>query len=200
MAQPKKEFFTRIQHKHDIESNWLKAENFTPLSGELIVYDEDDLHPYKRIKIGNNNSKINELKFIGTDEIFWINATVDLNSDDTMVFVLDKNAGEIINAIAENKQAIIKVENGNSIVAVPFIGLEENAILFGAVYGEQYITLILSTESATNNTISLIQEFSYINREEFDETLTAINDKFDQLEQSVDQKTLVQIVTWEADD
>ena len=29
----------RIVHKHDIEANWLKAENFIPKQGEIIIYD-----------------------------------------------------------------------------------------------------------------------------------------------------------------
>ena len=63
MAQSK-EFFTRIQHKHDIEANWIKAVNFTPLNGEIIVYDKDNEHDSARIKIGDGTTKINELPFI----------------------------------------------------------------------------------------------------------------------------------------
>lgn len=58
-----KEFFTRIQHKHDTEANWLKATNFTPLDGEIIIYDKDSSHNYKRIKIGDGVTKINNLPF-----------------------------------------------------------------------------------------------------------------------------------------
>ena len=46
---------SRIQQKHDIESNWLKAINFIPKQGELIVYDIDENHGYERIKIGDGN-------------------------------------------------------------------------------------------------------------------------------------------------
>lgn len=34
------EINTRIQHKHDLEINWLKATDFIPLAGELI-YDKE---------------------------------------------------------------------------------------------------------------------------------------------------------------
>lgn len=68
MAQTK-EFFTRIQHKHDIEANWIKAINFTPLNGEIIVYDKDDTHDYARIKIGDGVTKINELHFMLNDSV-----------------------------------------------------------------------------------------------------------------------------------
>ena len=33
---------SRIQQKHDIEANWLKAINFVPKAGEIIVYDIDE--------------------------------------------------------------------------------------------------------------------------------------------------------------
>ena len=32
---------TRIQLKHDFEARWNEAKNFTPLEGELIIYDAE---------------------------------------------------------------------------------------------------------------------------------------------------------------
>ena len=58
-----KEFFTRIQHKHDIEENWLKATNFTPLDGEIIIYDIDDNYDYERIKVGDGITNVSALPF-----------------------------------------------------------------------------------------------------------------------------------------
>jgi hypothetical protein len=80
---------TRIQNKHDLEVNWLLAENFVPLQGELIVYDievdadgavltktvdgatvpalpEGRTEPYcyERIKIGDGVHAVNDLPFI----------------------------------------------------------------------------------------------------------------------------------------
>ena len=56
---------TRIQQKHDIEANWLKAVNFIPKVGEVIVYDIDETHTIPRMKIGDGVKNINELEFIG---------------------------------------------------------------------------------------------------------------------------------------
>jgi hypothetical protein len=53
----------RIQHKHDTEANWIKATNFIPKKGELIVYDADSTHAYTRIKIGDGTTKVNSLPF-----------------------------------------------------------------------------------------------------------------------------------------
>lgn len=53
---------TRIQLKHDIESNWITAgnnSNFIPLAGEIIIYDD-----LQKIKIGDGQKNINELDFM----------------------------------------------------------------------------------------------------------------------------------------
>ena len=57
----------RIQHKHDIEANWLKATNFIPLDSEIIVYDPDENYDYPRIKIGDGETNVNILPFINKD-------------------------------------------------------------------------------------------------------------------------------------
>ena len=50
----------RIVHKHDTEENWLKATNFTPMQGEIIVYDIDVNCTYERFKIGDGIAKVKE--------------------------------------------------------------------------------------------------------------------------------------------
>ena len=52
---------TRIQLKHDTEANWNLATNFTPLKGEIIIYEEDANNPYPRVKIGDGNTKLADL-------------------------------------------------------------------------------------------------------------------------------------------
>lgn len=58
-----KEMKARIVHKHDIETNWLKASGFVPKQGEIIVYDKDSNCPYERIKIGDGINNVNILPF-----------------------------------------------------------------------------------------------------------------------------------------
>lgn len=53
----------RIVHKHDTEANWLKATNFMPMKGELIIYDIDANYTYERFKIGDGTHSVNELPF-----------------------------------------------------------------------------------------------------------------------------------------
>ena len=55
---------SRIIHKHDTEVNWLKATNFIPKQGELIVYDIDDSHDYERFKIGDGVTNVAILPFV----------------------------------------------------------------------------------------------------------------------------------------
>lgn len=55
---------TRIIHKHDIESNWIKAVNFIPKQGEIIVYDIDENYDYERMKIGDGTTLVSALPFI----------------------------------------------------------------------------------------------------------------------------------------
>lgn len=75
----------RVVQKHDIEENWLKATNFTPKAGEIIIYDADVNNPLPRIKIGDGVSNVNDLEFVGgnidiatitTDEINEICGTI----------------------------------------------------------------------------------------------------------------------------
>jgi hypothetical protein len=56
---------TRIIHKHETEADWRKATGFTPLQGELIIYDIDDTHDYERFKIGDGKTNVNNLPFMG---------------------------------------------------------------------------------------------------------------------------------------
>jgi hypothetical protein len=69
---------TRIQHKHDLEVNWLKAVNFVPMQGELIIYDAEvdangqtltlptgrtTPYTYERFKIGDGKTTVSNLPF-----------------------------------------------------------------------------------------------------------------------------------------
>ena len=119
MAQTK-ELFTRIQHKHDIEANWIKAVNFTPLNGEIIVYDKDDEHDYVRIKIGDNKTLVSALPFITKDIDTKIGASNDAaNATGTLYARIAKNKSDIaanaddietINSALNNMTAITEAE------------------------------------------------------------------------------------------
>lgn len=58
-----KEIYARTAQKHDTEANWNKAVNFIPANGEMIIYDPDTQHPYKRFKIGDGVTVAMNLPF-----------------------------------------------------------------------------------------------------------------------------------------
>lgn len=59
----------RVQNKHGTEAYWTEqgtsVNPFTPLDGELIIYDIDASHAYKRYKIGDGVTPVHNLPFIG---------------------------------------------------------------------------------------------------------------------------------------
>lgn len=89
----KKTVYTRIQNKHDLEVNWMRATGFIPLDGELVYYDKEVDNqgntltitlngetvaavpssidstkrskpiPYARYKVGDGHTNINDLAF-----------------------------------------------------------------------------------------------------------------------------------------
>lgn len=59
-----KEFNGRIIQKHDTEANWKKAVNFTPMLGEIIIYDKDENYDYERLKVGDGVTNVANLGFI----------------------------------------------------------------------------------------------------------------------------------------
>lgn len=60
-----KKLDARIPQKHDTEANWNKAVNFKPMVGEFIVYDPDANYSYARFKIGDGNTVVKDLPFVG---------------------------------------------------------------------------------------------------------------------------------------
>lgn len=59
-----KPFNARIQLKHDTETHWLLASNFSPKDGELIIYDVDTNHAAPRLKVGDGTTNVNSLPFV----------------------------------------------------------------------------------------------------------------------------------------
>ncbi len=70
----------QVTHSHAPESTWIRALNFVPAKGELIVYEPDSRHKESRIKMGDGETLLNDLPFL----------EIDFESSK---FVLDKNDG-----------------------------------------------------------------------------------------------------------
>lgn len=98
----------RIVNKHDTEVNWLKATGFTPMAGEIIVYDIDENYSYERIKIGDGVQNVNTLSFV--DDALRIEILEQINNVDTKVnevsaLVGDTSVSDQINEALLNSQA-----------------------------------------------------------------------------------------------
>ena len=110
---------TRIQNKHDTEANFSNA-TFSPLPGEIIVYDKDDTHTKPRIKVGDGETPVTGLPFVVDKEetdrqISEINskALVAINDVDvdgrTLTFT--KNDGTSFNITTQDTDTNTKVTN-----------------------------------------------------------------------------------------
>ena len=69
MANKIKEIASKVILKHDIESNWNRAETFIPNKGEIIIYDIDDNHSYERFKLGDGKTTAINLPFYLENEL-----------------------------------------------------------------------------------------------------------------------------------
>lgn len=80
MAEPKK-IKTRIINKHATAAVWEATQDkFTPLEGELIVYDKDNTYSAPRLKIGTGSKNVNELNFISEGMVDNSSLTCDNNT------------------------------------------------------------------------------------------------------------------------
>lgn len=123
----------RIIQKHDTEANWIKATNFLPKKGEIIIYDADDTNPV-RIKVGDGVKKVNELPFVV--EPLIIDAAIDNTSSNP---VQNKAvAATIDQVIASMKDGTVKsVSTGEGLTGGPITttGTIKHAVPSGASAG-----------------------------------------------------------------
>lgn len=100
MANKEKLINVRVQHRHDIEANWLKSvyingikENglkehpLTPMQAEIIVFDKDENYNYERFKIGDGITNVIDLPF--TDEFFVVDSTRVTHSENLLSNILE---------------------------------------------------------------------------------------------------------------
>ena len=80
-----KEIKTRIQNKNDTSENWIKAVNFVPLKGEIIIYNDT-----LQFKIGDGTTLLSQLEFVDkeftTEEIsnLYMSSSVELSEEVTL--------------------------------------------------------------------------------------------------------------------
>ena len=80
-----KEIKTRIQNKNDTSENWIKAVNFVPLKGEIIIYNDT-----LQFKVGDGKTLLSQLEFVDkeftTEEIsnLYMSSSVKLAEEVTL--------------------------------------------------------------------------------------------------------------------
>ena len=136
-----KKINSRIIHKHDTETNWLKS-SFIPLKGEIVVYDiEDGIYSYERFKIGDGTQNVNDLPF----------STDNLTADDFGIYV---QASEPTDAVAGD--IWIDTANDPSYIppTIPEITESDNGKVLMVVNGKlQLVNLNLSIDA--NGVVSM---------------------------------------------
>ena len=177
---------TRLLMKHDIEANWLKAENFIPLEGEIVVYDADETHSRPRMKIGDGETQVGALPFatvpidvdelegsvvktinsIGPDENGDVNTVVDFfnNMTTNTITIRHSNPEELWDILLnygweslDIKQTVIFNENENAKV-YKLTGYEITSIVYSATWEIiQYIARFDFGEEAPSLILDILQ-------------------------------------------
>lgn len=135
---------SRIQHKHDIEANWLKATTFIPKQGELIIYDIDDNYNYERVKVGDGVSNVNTLPFITDGE--FLKKTGDWM---TGPFGLSKDIGYGTNLPSNGQEGQVFFLQDDGLGGIPLPTEEDNGKFLRVVNGQPKWVSIPTAESSS---------------------------------------------------
>lgn len=89
----------RIINKHGTEEKWilsvytdltkttLRDNPFTPLDGELIIYDPDSVYTHRRIKFGDGTTYVTNLPFIDEQTTEILNTYIqNIDYENTFAF------------------------------------------------------------------------------------------------------------------
>ena len=103
----------RLINKHDSETNWSKAVNFTPKKGEIIIYDKDSNYNYERMKIGDGEAFVSDLPFVNeglASEDYVKSLVKSLNSNLALRFYCIEDVTVVTNGVSVTYPANSNVE------------------------------------------------------------------------------------------
>lgn len=123
---------SRIVHKHDTEENWLKAVNFYPKQGEIIIYDVDATHNYERMKIGDGTTVVSDLPFSGLYQSNW-----SQNDDSAPDYIQNRTHWEEKNYV-EIVSGSVTLDGGTAILSEEAIKLITGKTYSVTVNGIEY--------------------------------------------------------------
>ena len=133
---------SRIVLKHDVESNWKLANGFTPLKGEVIIYDVDSTHSYERIKIGDGVQNVNALPFVGENSknVFYATMSKSSSTASSIVATVDDKSfaykdGTIVALVCTKSfDESVRTVNINKLGAIDLYTESTNST-FTSIYG-----------------------------------------------------------------
>ena len=126
----------RIVLKHDVESNWLLATGFTPMAGEIIIYDIDENYTYERLKIGDGVQNVNELPFLTDSLLSKPKCTnITLLADNWTGDTNPWHQVVTINGVTENSRVYLHA------TALQIVELQDNDIAFIAENNDGVVTV-----------------------------------------------------------
>lgn len=116
-----KTYMARTQMKCDSAANWQKATNFSPLKGEMIIYNDDP----PRLKVGDGTTNVNNLPF--TTAAIYVGDAAPTGDYDLWV---DTSAGtgdgtvQVVIFTQEEKTKLAGIEAGANKYVLPTAGAE----------------------------------------------------------------------------
>lgn len=147
----------RVKMKHGKESEWALATKFTPLIGEIIVYDVDNNHTSPRFKVGDGITNVNNLKFVNQDEL----AKITTLGDDLLAVkngYLPLSGGTVTGTLTVNKElysnaAIISKRNSSpQLILQNANGAQLGSIYSGTSDGS-YSDVLISVNSSSSDVV-----------------------------------------------
>lgn len=154
----------RIVLKHDVESNWKLATGFTPMAGEIIIYDTDSNYDYERIKIGDGVQNVNDLPFYAgswenlADRPFWAEGPTIVEwvgNTDGLAISSDGTAYKVSNLKPNSNDIVggkLTFSNG-SVIEITSDIMETGGYIYSVYYGTIYVNT--SNGSAYNAAIGV---------------------------------------------
>lgn len=150
---------TRVQSKHDVEKNWNNATNFSPLPGEIIIYDKDNgvdggTHTKPRIKVGDGTTLVGALPFV-----------VDKEETDAQISAVDSKVNTAISSVSVSGRDLTFTTIGGESFGVKTQDTDTNTKVTNTKNNTAKAYITGTTSNATNTGTQVFDENVYLDTE-----------------------------------